>query len=433
MIPRVLGGELTPQHLVVLGQVAEKYDLYTKITGGQRIALFGARVDQLPRIWAELVAAGFESGHAYGKALRTVKSCVGTSWCRYGVQDSTALAVRVENRYKGLRSPHKLKSAVSGCTRECAEARSKDFGLIATEKGWNLYVCGNGGAKPRHADLLVSDVDADTVMKYLDRFLMYYIRTADPLARTARWVEKLEGGIEHVYDVVVNDSLGIGSDLEREMHAFVKSYECEWADVVNSPEKQERYTHFGNDDAEDTNVAFVPERGQKKTGPWIEERDMDADATDGNAIQFRVDVSPETNWWNAGAVSDFPENGGVALRYGDTQIALFHFGTRDRWYASQNMCPHKRDMVLSRGLTGDMEGIPKVACPMHKKQFSLESGECLSGDPFKIKTFPVKVEGDEVFIELPKAETLLAPDCDASELCESASQSQLVGSSVGGV
>ena len=135
---------------------------------------------QLPDIWEELVNAGFESGHAYGKALRTVKSCVGTTWCRYGVQDSVGFAIRVENRYKGIRAPHKLKAAVSGCIRECAEAQSKDFGIIATEKGWNLYVCGNGGAKPRHADLLAADLDADTCIKYIDRFLMYYIADGRP-------------------------------------------------------------------------------------------------------------------------------------------------------------------------------------------------------------------------------------------------------------
>ena len=114
--------------------MARDFELYTKITGGQRIDLFGARVEQLPQIWRRLVDAGFESGHAYGKALRTVKSCVGSTWCRYGVQDSVGLAIELELRYRGLRAPHKVKAAVSGCARECAEARSKDFGIIATEQ-----------------------------------------------------------------------------------------------------------------------------------------------------------------------------------------------------------------------------------------------------------------------------------------------------------
>ncbi|HOB46735.1 MAG TPA: nitrite reductase large subunit NirB, partial [Zoogloea sp.] len=122
VVPRMPGGEVTPDGLIAVGQVAKKYGLYTKVTGGQRIDLFGARVEQLPPIWEELIAAGFESGHAYGKSLRTVKSCVGSTWCRYGVGDSVGLAVELENRYKGLRAPHKIKFGVSGCTRECAEA-----------------------------------------------------------------------------------------------------------------------------------------------------------------------------------------------------------------------------------------------------------------------------------------------------------------------
>ncbi|MBN9403022.1 MAG: nitrite reductase large subunit, partial [Burkholderiales bacterium] len=175
VVPRIPGGEITPDKLIVIGEVARKYDLYTKITGGQRIDLFGARLEQLPAIWRELVDAGFESGHAYGKALRTAKSCVGSTWCRFGVRDSVGMAIRLEQRYRGLRSPHKIKMAASGCTRECAEAQSKDVGIIATEKGWNLYVCGNGGMRPRHAELLASDLDDDTLIRMIDRFLMLYI------------------------------------------------------------------------------------------------------------------------------------------------------------------------------------------------------------------------------------------------------------------
>ena len=217
VVPRIAGGEITPDKLLVLAQVAKKYGLYTKITGGQRIDLFGAQVNQLPSIWSELIAAGFESGHAYGKSLRTVKSCVGSTWCRYGVQDSVGFAIELENRYKGLRSPHKLKFAVSGCTRECAEAQSKDVGIIATEKGWNLYVCGNGGMKPRHADLLASDLDRETLIRYVDRFLMFYVRTADRLQRTAIWLDNLEGGLDYLKSVVCDDKLGIAAELEAAM------------------------------------------------------------------------------------------------------------------------------------------------------------------------------------------------------------------------
>ncbi len=268
VVPRVPGGEITPEKLVVIGQVARKYGLYCKITGGQRIDLFGARVDQLPDIWEELVAAGFESGHAYGKALRTVKSCVGSTWCRFGVQDAVGFAIEVEERYKGLRAPHKLKSAVSGCVRECAEAQSKDFGIIATEKGWNLYVGGNGGAKPQHAVLLASDLDKETCIRYIDRFLMFYIKTAEPLARTAIWLNKLEGGIGYLREVIVHDSLGIGAQLEREMQFLVNTYRCEWREVVESPELRRRFTHFVNSADPDPSIQFKEERGQKFPAKW---------------------------------------------------------------------------------------------------------------------------------------------------------------------
>ncbi|HET9419736.1 MAG TPA: nitrite reductase large subunit NirB, partial [Nocardioides sp.] len=263
VVPRIPGGEITPERLIVIGEVARDFGLYTKITGGQRVDLFGARMEQLPAIWRRLVDAGFESGHAYGKALRTVKSCVGSTWCRYGVQDSVGLAIALELRYRGLRSPHKLKGGVSGCARECAEARSKDFGVIATEKGWNLYVGGNGGATPVHARLLAGDLDTDTLVRYLDRFLMYYIRTADRLQRTAPWVDSLDGGLDRVRAVVVDDALGLGSGLEAAMAAHVDNYEDEWKATLEDPEKLARFVSFVNaPDVPDPNISFREERGQ---------------------------------------------------------------------------------------------------------------------------------------------------------------------------
>jgi nitrite reductase (NADH) large subunit len=264
VVPRIPGGEITPDKLIVIGEVARDFGLYTKITGGQRIDLFGATVDQLPLIWRRLVDAGFESGHAYGKALRTVKSCVGSTWCRYGVQDSVGLAIELELRYRGLRSPHKLKSAVSGCARECAEARSKDFGIIATENGWNLYVGGNGGTTPRHADLLVSDVDTETLIRTIDRFLMFYVRTADRLQRTAPWIEELDGGLDHLRAVIVDDSLGICEDLDAAMAKHVDNYADEWKGVLEDPEKLARFTSFVNaPGAPDPAISFREERAQK--------------------------------------------------------------------------------------------------------------------------------------------------------------------------
>ena len=262
VVPRMPGGEVTPDGLIAVGQIAKQYGLYTKITGGQRVDLFGARVEQLPAIWEALIAAGFESGHAYGKSLRTVKSCVGSTWCRYGVGDSAGLAVELENRYKGLRAPHKIKFGVSGCTRECAEAQGKDIGVIATEKGWNLYVCGNGGMKPRHAELLASDLNQQELVRLIDRLLMFYVRTADRLQRTSTWRENLEGGLDYLKAVVLKDSLGIAAELESQMQQVVDSYACEWKAAVSDPDTRKRFRSFVNSDQPDEHIVFIEERGQ---------------------------------------------------------------------------------------------------------------------------------------------------------------------------
>lgn len=265
IVPRIPGGEITPDKLIVLGEVAKQYNLYTKITGGQRVDLFGATLSELPEIWEQLIAAGFETGHAYGKSLRTVKSCVGSTWCRYGVQDSVGMAIRLEDRYKGLRAPHKVKMAVSGCTRECAEAQSKDFGVIATENGWNLYVCGNGGMRPRHADLFATDLSDEELIRTIDRVVMLYVRTADRLQRTSVWMENLEGGLEYLKQVVLEDSLGICAELEEHMDSIVGTYQCEWKTAVEDPEKRKRFREFVNAPAQKDPVQqWTTERDQRR-------------------------------------------------------------------------------------------------------------------------------------------------------------------------
>ncbi len=268
VVPRIPGGEITPEKLIALGEIAKKYDLYTKVTGGVRIDLFGATVNQLPLIWKDLIAHGFESGHAYGKSLRTVKTCVGSTWCRYGMDESVSFGIELENRYRGIRAPHKIKGGVSGCIRECAEARGKDFGLIAVEGGWNLYLGGNGGATPRHAELFAEQIDNETVIKYLDRYLMFYMRTAKPLQRTAAWQERLEGGLDYLKEVIIEDKLGIAEDLENEMKTLVNKFKCEWTQAVNDPEIMKRFNHFVNSKEEDSNIVFVPLREQKMPEPW---------------------------------------------------------------------------------------------------------------------------------------------------------------------
>jgi nitrite reductase (NADH) large subunit len=264
VVPRVPGGDITPEQLILIGEIARDFGLYTKITGGQRIDMFGATVDQLPQIWARLVEGGMESGHAYGKALRTVKSCVGTDWCRYGQQDSVQMAIDLELRYRGLRSPHKLKMGVSGCARECAEARGKDVGVIATESGWNLYVGGNGGMTPKHAQLFASDLDDQTLVRYIDRFLMYYIRTADRLQRTAPWIEALDGGLDHLREVIIDDSLGLATEFEVAMERHAAEYSCEWKAVLDDPDKLSRFVSFVNaPGAPDPTVEFTEKNGRK--------------------------------------------------------------------------------------------------------------------------------------------------------------------------
>eukprot|EP00854_Cymbomonas_tetramitiformis_P007204 gene7204-8586_t len=403
VVPRVPGGEITPAKLKVIAEVAEEYGLYTKITGGQRIDLFGAHKQDLPDIWRALVEAGFESGHAYGKALRTVKSCVGSEWCRFGQQQSVSFAIQVEERYKGIRAPHKIKSAVSGCIRECAEAQSKDFAYIATEEGYNFYIGGNGGAKPRHADLFLTGATAEECIAMTDRFLMFYIRTAKPLERTAWWMDRIEGGVDYLREVLIEDSLGICAELEADMQSLVDKYKCEWAEVVNNPEAQKRFRQFTNTEEKEYGIDFVDVRGMRRPADWF--------AGSGESLKVD-DVEMKWSgleWQKVGVVADFPPNSGATVKWGDVQIAVFNFAMKGEWYATHNMCPHKKAFVLDQGLLGSAgeDGeVPKVVCPLHKKQFDLRNGECISGDDMELPTFEVKVENGEVFLMLPEVGAL---------------------------
>ncbi len=442
VVPRIPGGEITPDKLIVIGNVAKKYGLYTKITGGQRIDMFGAQRHELPSIWEELIDAGFESGHAYGKSLRTVKSCVGSSWCRYGVQDSVGFAIRLEERYRGIRAPHKIKFAVSGCVRECAEAQCKDVGLIATDHGYNLYVGGNGGAKPRHADLLATDIDEQTCIQYIDRMLMYYIFTADKLNRTATWLQKLEGGVDYLKQVIIDDKLGLCGELEERMQHLVDTYRCEWAEVVNDPAKRKLFQQFVNTDETESDIEFVDQRGQSRPADWPKqviplsaitrsppkesvssEDHVSVSAISDSVVstsQSDVDTTVDTRWVRVGVTDDFPIDGGATIRYGKTQIAVFNFTARGEWYASQNMCPHKNAFVLSRGIVGNVGEEPKVVCPLHKKPFSLKSGECMSGEEYSLQVFPVKIESGAVFLALPpqgQLDALLATELHSIGNC----------------
>ena len=382
VVPRVAAGEITPQGLIAIGEVAARFNLYTKITGGQRIDLFGARLDQLPAIWQALVAAGFETGHAYGKSLRTVKSCVGSTWCRYGVQDSTRFAIDLENRYKGLRAPHKIKMAVSGCTRECAEAQSKDIGVIATDKGWNLYVCGNGGMKPRHADLFASDLDDQTLIRYVDRILMFYVRTADRLQRTSVWMDNMEGGLDYLRQVVIDDSLGIAAQLEQEMQQVVESYQCEWQTTLQDAARLKLFTPTINSTQPDETLHYAAVRGQRVPVPA--------------ATRIPLISLPAEPWSAICALDEVPLNAGLGARLGNQRIALFRFG--DDLYALEDIEPGTRASVLSRGLLGDVQGEPVVISPLYKQRFRLRDGQCLDNPALQLRCWPVKLEQGTIWV-----------------------------------
>lgn len=405
VVPRVSGGEITPEKLIIIGTVAKKYGLYTKITGGQRIDMFGARKQDLLQIWTELVDGGMESGHAYAKSLRTVKSCVGTTWCRFGIGDSVGMAVRLEERYKSIRSPHKIKGGVSGCVRECAEAQNKDFGLIATEKGFNIFVGGNGGAKPRHSEILATDVPPDDVIPILDRYLSFYIRTADKLQRTARWIENLPGGIKYLREVILEDKLGLCAELEKQMQDLVGSFFCEWTEAINDPEKRKMFDQFANtkENIVDT-VEPVEDRGQHRPAYWPK---------DSVTEDFRGHKWSELTWQPmvmANAFKDTPTGDSQALKRGDTQLAVFK--VKGKYYCTQQMCPHKRAFVLSDGLIGEDLANNKmwVSCPYHKRNYTLggeNAGKCGNDESVNIATFPVEERDDGlVYVKLPPVDEL---------------------------
>ena len=414
VIPRVAGGEITPEKLIVIGTVAKKYGLYCKITGGQRIDMFGAKKQDLVDIWTELVNAGMESGHAYAKSLRTVKSCVGTTWCRFGIGDSVGMAIRLEERYKSIRSPHKIKGGVSGCVRECAEAQNKDFGLIATEKGFNVFVGGNGGSKPRHSELLAKDVPPDDIISILDRYLMFYIRTADKLQRTARWVEQLPGGIKYLREVILEDKLGICASLEQQMIELIGTFFCEWTEVINSPSRRAAFQQFGNTSETVDTMEQISERGQQHPTYWNKESvKQDFNGQKWSELTWQPMIEAKH------FADDAPTGSSANVKRGDTQLAIFKI--KGGYYCTQQMCPHKRAFVLSDGLIGDDIATNKlwVSCPYHKRNYLLAdtspqdgkpssqqqqqlAGTCTNDPEVNIAVFAVEEREDGwVYVKLP--------------------------------
>lgn len=410
VIPRVSAGEITADKLIAMGQVAKQYDLYCKITGGQRIDMFGAKKQDLLDIWKKLVDAGMESGHAYAKSLRTVKSCVGTTWCRFGIGDSVGMAVRLEERYKSLRSPHKIKGGVSGCVRECAEAQNKDFGLIATEKGFNIFVGGNGGAKPKHSELLAKDVPPSEVIPILDRYLMFYIRTADKLQRTARWLEGLPGGISYLKDVILKDTLGLNASLEAQMQELVDSYFDEWAEALASPEIAAKFKQFANTDETLEQVELETDRNQTRPVFWAKESAKE-DFAGLSKKWSQTSWQPVLEASHFKGADDVPGGISATIKRGDTQLAVWR--VRGKYFATQQMCPHKRAFVLSDGLIGldpnpdSPNPTPWVSCPHHKRNYDLSTGACKNDEEVSIATFAVEERDDGmVYLKLPPVEEL---------------------------
>ncbi|KAK7407944.1 Nitrite reductase [NAD(P)H] [Neonectria punicea] len=423
VVPRMSGGEITPDKLLAIAEVAKKYNLYTKITGGQRIDMFGAKKQDLLDIWGQLVAAGMESGHAYAKSLRTVKSCVGSTWCRFGIGDSVGMAVRLEERYKSIRAPHKIKGGVSGCVRECAEAQSKDFGLIATEKGFNIFVGGNGGAKPRHAELLAKDVPTAEVVTILDRYLMFYIRTADKLQRTARWVENLPGGLKYLQEVILDDKLGICASLEAQMKELVDSFFDEWAEAIRTPAIAAKFRQFHNTSDTVPNTEVEQDRDQQRPVLWAGEAATD----DFKGLRDRWSSTSwqpviESSYFDG--ADEMPNGISATIKRGDTQLAVWRI--QGTYYATQQMCPHKRAFILSDGLVGqepceksakgDANGedapsktttSPWISCPHHKRNFDLDNGSCKTDDALSIATFPAEARPDGMlYLKLPPVDEL---------------------------
>jgi len=241
VIPRIWGGMTSPAELRSIAEIAERYEVPTvHITGGQRIGLYGVTKDNLPKMWGELVDAGFVSGHAYGKSLRTVKTCVGFEWCRFGTQDSTGLGIQVEKMTWGSWTPHKFKIAVSGCPRNCAEATIKDFGVVCVESGYEIHVGGNGGVKVRVTDFLCKVETEDEVLEYCGAFMQMYREEAHYLDRTAPWIERV--GLAHIKQHVVDDAVTRAALYERFLESQRYSQDDPWKERAEGKDAHEYAT-----------------------------------------------------------------------------------------------------------------------------------------------------------------------------------------------
>lgn len=295
------------------------------------------------------------------------------------------------------------------------------FGLIASEKGFNIFVAGNGGAKPRHSELLAKDVPPAEVIPILDRYLMFYIRTADKLQRTARWLEGLPGGIKYLREVVLEDKLGINASLEAQMQELVDSYFDEWVEAINNPAIAAKFRQFANGDAQPQDwLETESDRNQTRPVYWAKEPAREdfaglRDRWSSTAWQPVVEAA------HFAGADELPNGISAAVRRGDTQLAVWR--VRGRYFATQQMCPHKRAFVLSDGLVGEDapppseekscgdnpagKSAPWISCPHHKRNYDLSSGACRNDAELSIATFAVEERDDGlVYLKLPPVEEL---------------------------
>ena len=242
VVPRMWGGLTTPDELRAIADAAEKYKVPTvKVTGGQRIDLLGVKKEDLPNMWSDFAQAGMVSGHAYGKSLRTVKTCVGAEHCRFGTQRSMDMGVKLEKMLFGMWSPHKVKLAVSGCPRNCAEAGIKDVGVIGVDSGYEIYVAGNGGIKTEVAEFLCKVKSDEEVMEYSGAFIQLYREEAYYLDRTCHYVQRV--GLDYIKEKVVNDEANRKALYERLLFAL-QDYKDPWIEHAETPELRRQFENI---------------------------------------------------------------------------------------------------------------------------------------------------------------------------------------------
>lgn len=297
---------------------------------------------------------------------------------------------------------------------------TSSFGLIATEKGFNIFVAGNGGAKPKHSELLAKDVPPADVVPILDRYLMFYIRTADKLQRTARWLENLPGGLKYLQEVILDDKLGICASLETQMKDLVASYFDEWAEAIKNPDMAAQFKQFHNTPDTVENVETEQDRDQTRPVYWPKDSAAQDFSSLGNQWSSTAwEPVIQTQYFDG--ADDLPNGISATIKRGDTQLAVWRF--RGKYYATQQMCPHKRAFVLSDGLIGHdpnkscsqdgkqepsaPEAAPWISCPHHKRNFDMKSGSCSNDGSLSIATFAVEPRGDGLlYLKLPPVEEL---------------------------